>query len=99
MNSYYYSFCLYSRIDTGYIFVNFITFFINSYIRRYTKKFMKKEQELWEENGRIKARIIIENLLVRIFSKQDYELKKSKKILEEVPSHGIHVDTIHTWFY
>lgn len=77
----------------------FIIFIFNYYSRKVFQKYNKIEQKLWEEDWRIKTRMIMENLIIRIFLKKNYELKKSKKILDEIPKCWIIVDTINNSFY
>lgn len=76
-----------------------ILFILNYYVRLYARKYIKREQELREQDGRLKARLIMENLIIRIFSKQDQELSKSKKILEEIPKNWIKADIANHIFY
>jgi len=77
----------------------FILLIVNFYLRKYIKKHNKKEQELWEIDWKNKAKIIMENLIIRIFWKQKYELGNSNKILEKIPYHWTRVDTANILFY
>ena len=72
---------------------------INFLVRKYIKKYSKKEQELWEEDGRNKAKIIMDNLVIRLFWKEKYELKKWNKILKQIPDYWVKVDMANTSFY
>lgn len=76
-----------------------LLFGINFYLRNYIKKFNKKEQELWEIDWKNKALIIMENLIIRIFWKTKFELKKSKKLLDQIPYYGVKVDSANVAFY
>ncbi|MCP4523561.1 MAG: ABC transporter ATP-binding protein, partial [Candidatus Gracilibacteria bacterium] len=67
--------------------------------RRYIEKYNKAEQELWEHDGKNKAKILMENLIIRVFNKEKYELKKSNEILEKIPKFGIKVSIANTIFY
>jgi hypothetical protein len=41
----------------------------------------------------------MENLVIRVFGKIDYELEKSKKVLDEVPHYVIKIDKINNIIY
>jgi Na+-transporting methylmalonyl-CoA/oxaloacetate decarboxylase gamma subunit len=68
------------------LFFIFLLIFINYKIRKYIDKITKKERELWEEDGRNQARIIMEAFVIKFFGKEKYELKKSNKLLKQIPS-------------
>ncbi len=81
------------------IFLIIILFVINFYIRKYIKYYNEKEQELLENDGRQWIKIIMENFIIRLFWKVDYELEKSKRILEKFPYYWTRVDTANKIFY
>ncbi|USN58246.1 MAG: hypothetical protein H6767_08240 [Candidatus Peribacteria bacterium] len=76
-----------------------IIFIINYIIRRYIDPYTKKEQELWEYDGRIKARMIMENLLIRVFRKQSYELRKSQDNVDQLPEPIVKIVSANYIFY
>jgi Na+-transporting methylmalonyl-CoA/oxaloacetate decarboxylase gamma subunit len=49
------------------LFFIFLLIFINYKIRKYIDKITKKERELWEEDGRNQARIIMEAFVIKFF--------------------------------
>jgi len=71
----------------------------NFYLRKYIEKYTKKEQELWEINWKDRAKIIMENLVIRIFWKVDYELKNAEKTLNQIPIVATKVVTISSFHY
>lgn len=71
----------------------------NYYLRKYINKYTKEEQKCWEEFGRNKARIVMENLIIKIFGKKELELEKSKNILDKATRYGIKVDTANELYY
>ena len=71
----------------------------NLYLRKYISKYSKKEQIFWEEFWRSKARIVMDNLTIKLFWKKDIELKKSKIVLDWWRENWIKVDTINEFYY
>ena len=70
----------------------------NNYIRKKIEKYNKKEQELLEENWRNMAKIVMENLVIRVFWKVDYELNNSKNILDKIPFYSTIKETINSFY-
>ncbi len=76
-----------------------VLFVINYFLRKYIKKYNNLEQDCWEKDGRLKARLIMENLSIRIFWKQDLELWKSNNNLSKIPEYWLKVDTANLIYY
>ena len=80
------------------LFFIFLLIGSNYFIRKKIEKYSKIDQELWEENWKNRAKIIMENLVIRIFWKVDYELKKSEKILKRIPFYSTAKETINSFY-
>jgi len=71
----------------------------NHFLRRYISKYTKKEQEFWEEFWKNKARVIMSNLIIKLFWKKDLELWKSKISLRWWRDCWIKVDMANEIYY
>ncbi len=87
------------KLITVVVIAIIILFILNYYVRKYSEKYRKREQELWETDGRIKAKVIMENLVIRVFWKQNYELKKSESVLSEIVPNAVKTDMSNFFFY
>lgn len=81
------------------VFWIIILLILNYFFHNLVQKYSKIEQDLWEKDGRIKTRIIMENLIIRIFWKIDYELEKSKNNLDQIPKCWVIVDSLNNSMY
>ena len=71
----------------------------NFYLRKYITKHTKIEVEAWEEYGRNKTRISMENFTIKLFWKKKIELKKVEKSLSTGTKSGLKVDFAHHMYF
>jgi len=76
-----------------------IIFIVNHFLRKYIIPLSAKEQEIWEEDGRNGARLIMENFTMRYFWKSEFELDRSGKKLMSIVKYGTKVDTANSAYY
>lgn len=76
-----------------------IIFICNFYINKYIDINSKKRQEFIEIDWKNKLRIIMDNLLIRLFWKKSYELDKSKYALEKIPYYDIKIKMANEYFF
>ena len=68
-------------------------------LKPYIKRNNKIEQENWEEDGRNRVRIIMEQLAINLYWKQKYELTKNKKNLDWAEKYWLRADIANEAFY
>ncbi len=69
------------------------------FLRKYIKKYNKLEQKVWEEDGRSKVKIIMEQLTIKLYGRKDFELRKSSGHLKKAAGYWIKVDVANEAFY
>ena len=86
-------------------FISAILFFaiflhiINFFVRKKINKIAKKESKLYAKDSSLMARIVMDNLIVKISWKQKYELFKSKNILKEISKLSFKIDLLNEYVY
>jgi len=87
------------------IFLVFLFFFllllflVNYFVRKKIWKLVKKQNKYMEINTKLLVKMINEFLIIKIFNKEKLELKKSKKILDKLPSLEENVRKYQIIFY
>ncbi len=56
------------------------------FTRKYAEKYQKEEVELWEKSSRVEAKLIMNNLDLRILWKEKKELELSDEVLSKLPN-------------
>ena len=96
-NNYY--IILYTRVY-NLLILSVILIYISIYfLKRYINKNYKLEQENWEEDWRNRAKLVMEQLVINLYWKKEYELNKNMFYLEKASKYWIKADIANETFY
>lgn len=74
-------------------------FVLNYFARNTIKKYTDAESKFWEEEWRLKARVIMENLIIRLFGQQKTEITKNKAVIDGVVHNWLRADIVNHLTY